>query len=449
MKKALTIWILAVAACSHGATQTPANPTLEPFFDENARKLAAQSTPDEPKFDGALPTYVDFALRNHPELHANYQQWRAATYRPDAAWDWPNPRLTYGFFIQSVETRVGPQRHRFGLMQPIPWPTKPGAMQDAAEADARIEESRYSSTMLEVRRRVAEKYWAIWAVDQKLAIQDEQIQIAETLALSARARVETGRASLADLNQIELTISRMHDMKARLQQKKKALEASLVAAVGLASYDGALPVRSDRPQTEGVDQARLETWTSRIENHPSLETMGAMSEKKRLMARSSTAQKYPDFALGIDYIETGEAMNPALEDSGKDPIIAMVTVELPIFSSSESAEVDAYEAEARSIESQREAMRHEMLAKVRSLASVLEETHRRVELYTDTLVPQAEASYTSVQSAYEVGQNQIAAVLLAQRDLVELQRALVDARAAHARAQVDIEALTASPLEVK
>lgn len=408
----------------------------------------AASADELAKLDGTLESYIEYALRRHPRLRANYEEWRAATHRPDAAYDWPNPRLTYGYFIQSVETRVGPQRHRVGLMQPIPWPGKLSAMRDAARLEPEIKERQYAATMLRIRRDVAELYWSIWAVERKQAIEKEQIQIAETLAGSLRGRVETGRASLADINQVELTISRMHDMEARLAQKKVALQATLEAAIGLrAPTEQGLPVRDESPTTDGVDRAKLEEWRARVSAHPSLESVRAKSKKKRLMAESSTAQKYPDFTLGVDYIETGKALNPEMAGSGKDPVIAMITVELPIFSSSESAEVDAYEAEARSLESKREAMRQSMVASINGQASVLEETHRRVELYRKTLIPQAEASYTSVQSAYEVGQNEIAAVLLAQRDLVELERALIEAHAAHARARVNIEALTAAPIE--
>lgn len=437
-----------MAGCASGTQNAPDDASLSPYFEEFEQLDSGEKTAGEIEFDGTLQQYVAYALRNHPQLRADYEEWRAATYRPDAAYDWPNPRLTYGYFIQSVETRVGPQRHRIGLMQPIPWPGKLDAMRDAARADTEIGERRYAASMLEVRREAAEIYWSIWAIDRQMAIQKEQIQIAETLAGSLRGRVETGRASLADMNQVELTISRMHDMVSRLAQKKRALEARLASALGLAeSTVEGLPVRAEPPATAPIDEARIQEWRARVAVHPSLESVSAMGEKKRLMAESATAQKYPDFALGVDYIETGDALNPDMEDSGKDPVIAMITVELPIFSSSESAEVDAFEAEARSLESKREAMRQKMVARVTALASVINETHRRVELYTNTLIPQAEAAYTSVQSAYEVGQNQIASVLLALRDLLELESALVEARATHARARVDIEALISAPIQ--
>ena len=38
--------------------------------------------------------------------------------------EFPELVLTYGGFIRSVETRVGPQRHRLGAMQWFPWPTR-------------------------------------------------------------------------------------------------------------------------------------------------------------------------------------------------------------------------------------------------------------------------------------------------------------------------------------
>ncbi len=445
MKQWFSIAALSLVACSHTVDKRPAEPSLEAYFEEHA--AAKENVPAEaPTFEGGLESYVEFALRTHPELEANYHAWQAATHRPDAAWDWPNPRLTYGLFIQHVETRVGPQRHRFGLMQPIPWPSKLSARRDAAGVDTRVEEERYSAAMLDVRRRIANVYWSKWAVERKLRIQKEQIQIAETLARSARGRVEMGRASLADLNQIELTLSRMRDDLAQLEEDRRALDATMAAALGMDEVRE-FPILTDAPTTAGVDPTEIEAWTARLESHPALETIVALRQKKELQASSSSVSAYPDFAIGVDYIETGEAMNPAVDESGKDPVIAMVTVELPIFSGAESSQAEAYQAEARSLRSKRRAMRQQMLAELRVLASALDETHRRVDFYAKTLIPQAKASYTSVRSAYEVGQNQVAAILLAQRDLVELERSLVEARAAHAKARTDIEALTAAPIE--
>ena len=38
----------------------------------------------------------------------------------------------FGYFVRSVETRVGPQRARISLQQAFPWPTRLTAGSDAA-----------------------------------------------------------------------------------------------------------------------------------------------------------------------------------------------------------------------------------------------------------------------------------------------------------------------------
>lgn len=46
----------------------------------------------------------------------------------------PDPRLSFGFFINEVETRVGPQRAKIGLQQTFPWI---GKLQDRHDAASR------------------------------------------------------------------------------------------------------------------------------------------------------------------------------------------------------------------------------------------------------------------------------------------------------------------------
>ena len=50
----------------------------------------------------------------------------------------PDPRLTYRYFVEEVETRVGPQRQAVGLSQTVPWPGRRAAREDALEAFEKI-----------------------------------------------------------------------------------------------------------------------------------------------------------------------------------------------------------------------------------------------------------------------------------------------------------------------
>src|SRR5690606_13255743 len=92
---------------------------------------------DAPQLDGSFEAYLIHALRQHPELRAAYEAWRAQALRIEPARRWPEPMLSYGYFVRSVETRVGPRRPRVGVRQEIPWPATLEAGAEAAAAMAR------------------------------------------------------------------------------------------------------------------------------------------------------------------------------------------------------------------------------------------------------------------------------------------------------------------------
>jgi len=65
--------------------------------------------------------YLRYAALNNAGLKAAFEQWRVAIEQIPQAEALPDPKFTYGYFIREVETRVGPQRQKFGIMQVFPW----------------------------------------------------------------------------------------------------------------------------------------------------------------------------------------------------------------------------------------------------------------------------------------------------------------------------------------
>ena len=106
----------------------------------------------------------------------------------------------------------------------------------------------------------------------------------------------------------------------------------------------------------------------------------------------------------------------------------------------------AAEAERAALEADAEAARREASRAVRQSLASLDEMVRRIELHESTLLPQAEAVLESVRGAYEVGQTEIASLLHAQHELLELRIELARARAEHQREWARLERLVGRPV---
>lgn len=94
--------------------------------------------------NATIHDYLTYALLNNPGVRSAFETWRAALERVPQAKALPDPTLGYGYFIRNIETRVGPQRHRFELMQKIPFFGKLGLRGEAALAVAKAAAARYA-----------------------------------------------------------------------------------------------------------------------------------------------------------------------------------------------------------------------------------------------------------------------------------------------------------------
>ena len=106
------------------------------------------AAPTRLKGDAGLPELLRYAALNNPGLASAFSRWKAAVERVPQVKALPDPRFTYRYFIEEVETRVGSQRQSFGIAQTFPWFGKLSLRGDAASEAAKAEYQRYEAVKL-------------------------------------------------------------------------------------------------------------------------------------------------------------------------------------------------------------------------------------------------------------------------------------------------------------
>lgn len=389
------------------------------------------------RFDGSLAGYVAYAMEKSPALRASFERWRASVFQISRTRRLPEPMLSFGYYIQSVETRVGPQQARISLQQSFPWPTKLTAGADASSAHARAQQDQFDARALVVSERVEQVYWRLWQIRRTRRIHAEHLEVLKSLSASVLARVATGTATLADQQQVDLAAARLEDMLLGMNEEERAAEAELRAVLG-APREVQLPT-TDEPAEAGVPVESASDLAQSVQSHPLITSYGYMAEAEDERARAEEADRYPRFTLGADWIITGDAVDPTMPNSGKDAVIAGVGLSVPLWQNDYSDAVDAAHAEASARRSEQRAATDEGIAQLEGSLSAVRDAARRVHLYRHTLVPQAESAYESVLGAYAVGQGSVAQTLMSQRDLLELRVDLERARAEHSRSWAKLE----------
>lgn len=381
------------------------------------------------EIDGSLQSYVAEALRHAPEARAKFERWQAATLSISMARRLPEPNLTYSFFVRRVETRTGPQRHRFGLSQSFPWPTKLTAGADAASNRARAAQYAFDAELLAIRYRVAHAYWTLWLIEREHQLKSEHDKVLEALVETVRARVQTGTANLAELSQIELNLARHHDHHGQHREALSAARAKLRRALGQSSKTEIEFSATDRP-ADGLPRQTNVELLAMLSEHPTVSQYASLTQASLDIARAEGADRYPRFQIGIDVIETGEAEADVL-GSGNDPVLISAGMSLPLWWGSYADTVEAAEARAHAYEADQQVTLRALESKLEATLSGVRDAQRRIRLFRNTLIPQARTTYRSVLGGYRTGRSTVAETLLAQRDLLELQIDLAKAEADH------------------
>ncbi|MBT8467599.1 MAG: TolC family protein, partial [Deltaproteobacteria bacterium] len=379
-----------------------------------------------------------------PETRAAFERWRASALRISRTRRLPEPTLSFGYFVRSVETRVGPQRFKVGIAQTFPWPTKLSAASDAASQRANAAQRVVDAELLRVKRDVAAVYWTLWLIEEEHRLKTEHDAVLESLAGAVRGRLRTGAATLADLNQIELNIARHHDHRGKHKEARRKASAMLMAALGVAGEGQELRA-TDKPHA-GFPEPATAALRDRARSHPRITKHDHLALGEESRARAERADRFPRIRVGVDFIETGDAAMPGVPDSGKDPLIVSAGISVPLWAGSYSDSEKSARAAARAHRADQEAAVRRAEGAFDAVLSDVRDAQRRIELYEKTLVPQAESTFQAVLGGYQTGRSTVAAVILAQRDLLELQIEHARARAEHARAWTALEYIVGTEL---
>jgi outer membrane protein TolC len=165
-------------------------------------------------------------------------------------------------------------------------------------------------------------------------------------------------------------------------------------------------------------------------NNPELLTLEAVAEKEKQTASLAGKHYYPDFSLGVEYIVTGSAATPGVPDSGEDPVVALLSLNLPIwFNKYRAAEREAELRHAAAVKDRAE-RENRLLAALNEVLFAFRDAERKIGLYEDTLIPKATQSLKVTQQAFVNAKIGFLDLIEAERTLLafrlEFERALAD-----------------------
>jgi outer membrane protein TolC len=394
--------------------------------------------------DATLQDYLAYAALNNPGLEAAFEEWAQAMERIGQVKSLPDPRLTYAYYIQEVETRVGPQRQAFALMQTIPWFGKLGARGDMAREAAEAAHQKYEAAKLRLFYRVKHAYYEYYYLARAIDITESNMTLLENLESVARAKYRAGEGAHPAVIKAQVELGKLEDRLNSLRDLRAPTLARLNAALGR-------PAAEDLSWPQGIEYEPVRLDEAEIsrrleETSPELRALAHVTAREERSVNLARKDYFPDFTLGANYIDTGQALDPEMKDSGKDAFMVSLSINLPLWVGKyRSAEREAH-ARVDAARRRQDDSESRLQADLSFALFQLRDAGRRIDLYRDTLIPKAEESLLVSQRAFAVDNADFFELIDAERTLLEFQLSYERALTEHAQRLSEIEMLTGREL---
>ncbi len=274
-----------------------------------------------------LDDYFIEAADNNPGLQAIYKEFEAALLRVPQVSSLPDPTFSFGYFISPVETRVGPQRAKLSLSQMFPWFGTLKARDDAASL---LAEARYQA-FLEARNKLyyqlANAYYPLYELGKWKQAEEENIGILNAYKHIANRKFENGDGAMVDVLRVEIMLEEAQTRMHILNDKEKPL---LSRFNHLMARDATTPVQVEDSLSIEMffDDPANDTLFS---ENPALAELELKTRASRAGEEAAKKQGLPNLGVGIDYVIVGQNPDITSPDNGKDVLMPMVSVSIPLF----------------------------------------------------------------------------------------------------------------------
>lgn len=431
----LCLWVLAAGTAGwassgeQGTSDDETPPSVTSDSTVSAERLPDSATDEPPVLhqESTLEDYLVYAALNNPDLEAAFHQWQAALKKIAQARSLPDPELSYGYFIREVETRVGPQQQRLGLSQMFPWFGKLGLRGQVASQEAMAAEQQYEAAKLRLFYQVKEAYHEYSYLGRAIAIARENVELLTYLESVARTKYKAGAGAHAGVIRAQVELGKLENRLRSLEDLKRPLVARLNASLNRSS-DAALPLpESISEKRVSFSDEELIAWLK--EDNPELKALAFVAAKEEKAVRLAKKESYPDFMLGVEYIDTDRAIMPT-RDSGKDPVVAKLSINLPIWQAKYRALAEERRRRQEAAVARRTNRENQLMADLQMALYRFRDAERKIDLYRDTLIPKAEESLSVTQQGFAADRADFL-------DLIDAQRVLLDFQLSHERALAD------------
>ena len=302
----------------------------------------------------------------------------------------PDLDIGVGAFPLPVETRLGGQKARLSATQMFPWFGTLDSKADLENAKAKAIYERIAARQLDLFYQVKVAYYRLYEIEKSQSIIEQNISILEALERLALTKVESGKATAADVLRVQL---KTEELKQELDILETAKTSPRVAINQLLNRSLDTPITvNDRFGFVQIPY-NIDSLTSIIQmNHPTLRMFELQQDVARQAIIVNELNGKPSFGLGLDYIMVSERTDLDPTNNGRDILQVRASVKIPIFREKYAAKEREEYLKIATLDIQKD----DILLKFRSAIEKAFSDYHTAELRTDLYERQIEITQAAI-----------------------------------------------------
>lgn len=279
-----------------------------------------------------LQLLIDEALTNNPKIKKFELQYRIASEKVNEVNTLPNTEFGVGFFASEPETRTGAQRFKVSVKQMLPWFGNITAREKYVSS---LAASKYEDITIVKRKLVAsvlQSYYNLVTNTAKQVVINNKIHLLKTYETLALTSVEVGKSSSVAVLRLQMRINEIQQLKSTLEQQYLSEQTNFNK---LLNRDKNITIAVlDAMDMPSVD---FETNSEKLIFHPELLKYDKLYQSITQSEVLNQKESNPMIGFGFDYVNVAKRPDMNFGDNGKDIVMPMLTVSIPIFNNSRAS----------------------------------------------------------------------------------------------------------------
>ena len=296
----------------------------------------------------SLEDYLKIAVENNPELQSRQYMYESALEKVNEVGSLPSTKISGGYFIQEPETRVGAQRAKLSASQSLPWFGTLSAKKESALYKAEALQNEMDNFKRQLFLDVKRSFYQLYELNAIQTIYQENIEILKTYERISLNNLENNRTSMVDVLKIKMEINENIKDHKNILNKIQANNKTFNLLLNRTEDSEVILPESLLIEDIGMINKEMIFQNPKLIQFDNLQNSLVSSEK------ATKKEGLPVIGVGLDYVFVDNRNVANLIDNGKDIIMPMVSVSVPLFSKKYTSKRKQLQLEQKAIESSKE-----------------------------------------------------------------------------------------------